>query len=226
MHMQPGVVQGSKMLLSYATATTAFGIAAKAAYTEMKENGPAALAVKTAITTGLVFTFFQVFPHFPVGISEVHFILASTLFLLFGLAPAAFGLSLGLLIQGLFFVPSDLPMYFVNVTTLLMPLFAMSLLAKRVIPANTAYKDIGYTQALKLSTAYQGGIVSWVAFWAFYGQGLGAENLANVVSFGTAYMSVIIIEPLADLGVLACAKAFHSLKNSPYVTARLFHTAS
>ena len=41
-----------------------------------------------------------VLPHFPVGVSEVHFILGSTLFLLFGAAPAAIGLALGLLIQG------------------------------------------------------------------------------------------------------------------------------
>jgi hypothetical protein len=33
-------------------------------------------------------------------VSEVHFILGSTLFLMFGAAPAAFGLAIGLLTQG------------------------------------------------------------------------------------------------------------------------------
>ena len=54
----------------------------------------------TIATTALVLTFFQVLPHYPVGISEVHLILGSTLFLLFGAAPTALGLALGLLTQG------------------------------------------------------------------------------------------------------------------------------
>ena len=93
----------------------------------------------------------------------------------------------------------------------------MSALAKQIIPENTAYKDIQYRQALALSTAYQGGIIAWVAFWAFYGQGFGAENVAQVASFGAAYMTVIIIEPLVDLAVLAIAKTANQLQNSPLV---------
>ncbi|VAX35566.1 Predicted cobalt transporter CbtC [hydrothermal vent metagenome] len=225
MHIEPGVVQGAKMALSYATAVAAFGIAAKSAFTSVKENGPIPLVVKSFLTTALVFIFFQVFPHFPVGISEVHFILGSTLFLMFGVAPAAIGLAGGLLIQGLLFAPTDLPMYFVNITTLLMPLFAMSLLAKRIIPENVAYQDIKYSQALKLSAAYQVGVISWVGFWAIYGQGVGAENLAQVSSFGAAYLSVILVEPLADLAVLACVKMVCSLKDNPFVEYRLCNAA-
>jgi hypothetical protein len=76
--------------------------------------------------------------------------------------------------------PADLPQYGMNVTSLLVPLLAVHALAAKIIPANTAYTDVSYAQALKLSTAYQGGVVAWVAFWAFYGAGFGAENLANV----------------------------------------------
>ncbi len=93
-----------------------------------------------------------------------------------------------------------------NVTTLLVPLWAISLFAARIIPARTAYVNLKYRQALALSTAYQGGIVGWVAFWALYGHGFSVENLAAVSSFGAAYMSVILLEPLIDLGVLAGAK--------------------
>jgi hypothetical protein len=152
--------------------------------------------------------------------------MGSTLFLLFGLAPAAIGLAVGLLVQGLFFAPFDLPQYGINLTTLLVPLFAMSVLASRVIPKNIAYKDIKYSQALALSTSYQAGIVAWVAFWAFYGRGFGAENLASVFSFGAAYMTVIIVEPLVDLAVLAGAKLLYSLKDSAMFTRRLYRPAS
>jgi hypothetical protein len=222
MHIEPGVVQGAKIALSYGTGIATFAIAAKLARDEVKKTGSLSLTVKTILTTMLVFIFFEVFPHFPVGVSEVHFIFGSTLFLLFGASAASFGLALGLLCQGTLFTPTDIPMYFVNITTLLMPLFVMSLLAKKVIPKNVAYKDIKYSQALKLSIAYQGGIVAWVAFWAFYGQGFTAINIPQVLSFGGAYLSVILIEPVLDLGVLAIVKALNSLKDSLFVEKRLY----
>ena len=226
MHIEPEIVQGAKIVLSYGTAAVSFGIASKIALENIQKSGVLAMAVKSVITTFLVLMFFEVFPHKAVGVSEVHLILGSTLFLIFGAAPAAFGLAFGLLIQGLFFAPFDLPQYGMNVTTLLMPLFVMSFMAKKIIPSNIAYKDIKYSDALKLSVIFQGGIVTWVAFWALYGQGFGIENLTSVFSFGTAYMSVIILEPLVDLAVLAGAKAFSSLQNSSFVENRLYNTAA
>ena len=101
-------------------------------------------------------------------------------------------------------------------------MFAVQALAARIIPAQTAYVDLTYGQTLKLSTAYQGGIVAWVAFWAIYGQGLGATNLAAVSSFGAAYMLVILLEPLVDLGVLALAKRARA---STLTTLRLHNPA-
>ena len=44
----------------------------------VKARGWSALALRSVATTTLVLTFFQVFPHYPVGISEVHLILGST----------------------------------------------------------------------------------------------------------------------------------------------------
>lgn len=225
MHIEAGVVQGAKIVLSYGTAAVSFGIAGKLAIDNIKQSGLLSMAVKTLISTILVFIFFEVLPHHPIGVSEVHLILGSTIFLMFGVAPAAFGLAFGLLIQGLFFAQFDLPQYGINVTTLLMPLFAMSYLAKKIIPSNIAYKDIKYSDTLKLSLAFQGGIVTWVAFWALYGQGFGAENLASVFSFGAAYMSVIILEPLVDLAVLAGAKALGSLQNTSFLNKRLYNPA-
>lgn len=225
MHIEAGIVQGTKIVLSYGTAAVSFGIATKLAIESIKNSGFLPLAVKTFIATFLVFVFFEVFPHHAVGVSEVHLILGSTLFLILGLTPAAFGLAFGLLIQGLFFAQFDLPQYGMNVTTILIPLFVMAYLSKKIIPSNVAYKDIKYRDTLKLSVIYQGGIVTWVAFWAFYGQGFGTENLTSVFSFGLAYMSVILIEPLFDLAVLASAKALNSLQNSSFVENRLYNTA-
>lgn len=223
MHIEPGVVDGAKIVLSYATALAAFGFSAKASIDMIKKNSLMSLIGRSAITTVFVFIFFQVMPHHAVGVSEVHFILGSTLFLMFGPAAASIGLLSGLLMQGIFFAPIDLPQYGMNVTTLLLPLFAMSVVARRIISDNTAYVDISYKQALKLSLTYQGGIVAWVAFWAFYGQGFGAENMASVATFGLAYMSVVLLEPVLDLAVLAGAKSLNRIKNSSLFEARLFH---
>ena len=222
MHVEPGIVNGAKMALSFATAAGAGTYALKLAFDGLKDKGIASFASRTLLAMASTFTFFQVLPHFPVGVSEVHFILGSTLFLIFGVAPAAFGLALGLLLQGMLFAPTDLPMYFVNVTTLLVPLFVVSALAKKIIAPNTAYVDLTYKQALKLSTAYQAGIVSWVAFWVLYGQGFGAEVLASVGSFGLAYMMVILIEPIADLAILKLAKTARGLEGSGLVNQRVY----
>ncbi len=225
MHIEPGIVEGPKLILSYVTAAGAGSYALYLAAKLVKDRGLGALLVRTVMTTALVFVFFQVFPHYPVGVSEVHLILGSTLFLIFGAAPAAFGLAGGLLLQGLFFAPFDLPQFGMNVTTLLVPLFALQFVAQKVIAPQTPYVQLKYRQVLALSTTYQAGIVSWVAFWALYGEGFSGQTVASIATFGVAYMAVIIVEPLADLGVLAGAKALHQMKNSPLVERRLFNPA-
>ncbi|OQP83285.1 cobalt transporter [Rhizobium rhizosphaerae] len=225
MHIEPGLVDGVKIVLSYATALGAFGGATKMSYDTIRVSGAAPYALRSVIATALVFCFFEVLPHHPVGVSEVHLILGSTLLLLFGAGPAAVGLSLGLLLQGLFFAPFDLPQYGMNVTTLLVPLFAINQIAKRIIPEQTPYVDVTYRQTFALSTAYQGGIVLWVGFWALYGQGFTAANVANVATFGVAYMSVVLVEPLLDLAVLGTAKSWRKFTDGPAFVGRLHRAA-
>ncbi len=225
MHIEPGVVHGAKMMLAYGTAAAAGGYTLKLIADDLKRRALPSFVLRAAAAAVGVFAFFQVLPHFPVGISEVHFILGTTLLLLLGAGPAAVGLMAGLLIQGMLFAPTDLPMYFVNVTTLLVPLFAIHALAQRILPKDVAYVDLSYGHVLKLSAAYQGGVIAWVAFWVFYGQGVGADTFASVASFGLAYMMVIAIEPLIDLAVLAGAKSLKGLKGSPLVAERLYSAA-
>ena len=224
MHIEPGVVNEAKMVLSYATAAGATGLTIKYAAQTLRQSKSAAFILRLMMATLLTIFFFEVLPKFPVGVSEVHFIFGSTLFLLFGAAPAAIGLATGLAIQGLVLSPADLPQYFMNTTTLLFPLYAISWVAGRIIAPKTAYVDCTYTQVLKLSATYQAGIVAWVAFWAFYGQGFGAENVSAVMSFGIAYLSVILIEPIVDIAVLTFAKAKQDTAGSSVFAQRLTQT--
>lgn len=226
MHVEPGIVDGAKIVLSYGTAAASFGLLGKMALDTVRKSGVASLAIRSAITTLLVVCFFEILPHYPVGVSEVHFILGSTLFLMFGAGPAAIGLAAGLALQGLLVAPFDLPQYGVNVTTLIVPLWAVGLLANKIIPEKTAYVDVSYKQALALSTTYQGGIVAWVAFWAFYGQGFGAESVASVATFGAAYMLVVLGEPLVDLAVLAGAKTLAPFTKTLAFNSRLHEAAA
>ncbi len=225
MHIEPGLVAEGKIWLSYVTAAGAGAYTLKLAADAVAERGVVSLIARSLATTALVFCFFEVLPHHPVGVSEVHLILGSTLFLIFGVAPAAIGLAAGLAIQGVFFAPFDLPQYGMNVTTLLVPLFALTALANRIIAPATPYVELKYRQALALSTTYQAGIVVWVAFWAFYGHGLTVENAASIGTFGAAYMLVIIVEPLVDLAVLAAAKALHGLRGASLFERRLYDAA-
>lgn len=225
MHIEPGIVHGAKMALAYGTAAAAAGYSLKMIADDLKTHAVPSFVARAALAVVAVLVFFEILPHFPVGVSEVHLILGTTLLLLLGTGPAAVGLAGGLAIQGMFFAPTDLPMYFVNITTLLVPLFAIHALARKVLPQGVAFVDLGYGDVLKLSVAYQGGIVAWVAFWAFYGQGVGAETFASVATFGAAYMTVVLIEPIADLAVLWLAKSLRGLEKSGLVTRRLYNAA-
>lgn len=226
MHIEPGVVNEAKMALSYAATAGAAGLTIKYSVDTLRQSNSLAFALRLIMAALLTVFFFEVLPKIPVGVSEVHFIFGSTLFLLFGAAPAAIGLAAGLAIQGLFLAPADLPQYFMNTSTLLFPLFAISWVAGRIIAPNTAYVDCTYKQVLKLSATYQAGIVAWVAFWAFYGQGFGADNISAVTGFGLAYLSVILIEPIVDVALLAIAKMRRDMSSSMLFTTRLIQSKS
>lgn len=206
MHIEPGLLDAGKIGLSYATAAVSGAYVIRQFFTTAAVHGARSLSTRTVLAALAVYFFFEVLPHQPVGVSELHLILGSTLFLLFGLAPAAAGLAIGLLVQGLVAAPWDLPQYGANLTTLVVPLVALDALARRIIPRGTAYADLTYRQTASLSAAYQGGIVAWVAFWALYGRGFGADNIQAVLTFAGSYAAVVVIEPLIDMALLATAR--------------------
>jgi ABC-type Co2+ transport system permease subunit len=223
MHIEPGLVHGAKLALGAVTAAGSATLALRASWEDLRARGLPSLAARAAMATAATLVMFEILPHHPVGISEVHLILGSTLFLLLGLAPAAIGLAAGLLLQGLLFEPIDLPQYGMNVTTLLVPLFALAWLARRIVAPGTAYVDLSYAQVLKMSLTYQGGVVAWVAFWAFWGE--GAAMLPGALAFGAAYLVVVLIEPVVDLALLWGAKRARGLHGSGLVADRLHRAA-
>ena len=120
MHIEPGVENGAKIGLSYLTRAAAIAIGLKLLIQRMF-NGTSALvtAVRCPITTIFVFSFFEILPQYPLGVSEVHFIFGATLLLFFGAGATAFGLVAGLSLQGILLAPSDLPQLYINISILL-----------------------------------------------------------------------------------------------------------
>jgi len=224
MHIEPGIVTGAKLMLGAVTAAGALTVTTKMAVEFFCKNGVFSLLSRTLVCTLAVLVFFEILPHHPVGASEVHFIFGTSLFLLFGAVPAALGLAAGLALQSVFLAPVDLPQLGMNLTTLIVPLLAIQGLARKIIAKETAYVDLNYAQSLKLSLAYQGGVVVWVAFWVLFGQGANVATLTSIGTFGAAYLVVIAVEPIVDLGLLALAKSGRNLASSPIFSERLFTT--
>ncbi len=223
MHIEPGLVDSSKIALSYVTAGAVSIYTIKQIAKDALSRGVVSLALRMVISTAMVFSFFQIMPHYSAGVSEVHFIFGSTLFLLFGSAPAAVGMAAGLFLQGALFEPIDLPQFGMNVTTLIAPLLLVSGLANKIVSPNTAYVDLTYRQTFALSSVYQAGIVSWVSFWVILGQGMSMATVSSLATFASAYVAVIMVEPLVDAVVLNTAKTLK--KNSAVFSYRLYSKA-
>jgi hypothetical protein len=223
MHIEPGIVDGAKIALGHATAAAAAATVLWQARSDIRTGGATPFVLRSAIAAVGTLICFEILPNFSAGVSEVHFILATTLFLILGAGPAAVGLAAGLLAQGLFLSPSDLPQLGMNLTTLLVPLLVLAVAARRIVAPGTAYVDLRYTQVLAMSAVYQGGVVAWVAFWVTWGQGFGAETMAAVGAFAAAYAVVLIVEPVVDLGALALARRLRG--RSALFAPRLFGAA-
>ena len=63
MHIEPGIVTGAKIALSYATAAGAGLYTLKQSIAALGEKGMASFAARATLSTAAVFTFFQVLPH-------------------------------------------------------------------------------------------------------------------------------------------------------------------
>ena len=215
MHIEPGVVDGAKLALGAATGVGSIFYVGNTIYQEAKSQGVVPVGMRAVVASVLVLCFFEVLPHFSMGVSEVHFIFGATLFLFFGAGPAGVGLALGLIAQGVFFAPFDLPQLGMNLTTLLVPLVGIQALASQLIAPQTRYVDLSYQQVLTLAAAYHAGVVAWVAFWVLYGQGVSETTLVALLQFGTAYLGLIVCEPVIDLGLLAFAKSVDASAEAP-----------
>ena len=184
MHIEPGLLPAAKVAVANLAA-----VGVLAAYLPTLIKWPT-LLLRT-LAAALFFSIFMQLLHFPVGPSELHFVGAMPIYLIFGFIPTLFGFGLGLLLQGLLFEPADLMSLSVNTLSLAIPLIALHYtLGQRILKLNMA-------TILKLDGAYYAGVTLMVGFWLF--QGEEATALADWALFASSYLAIVALEPLVTL---------------------------
>jgi ABC-type Co2+ transport system permease subunit len=190
MHIEIGILTQDKLAYAGVAATALLG-----AHATGLLKSPAAW-LRTALAALFFSLLMQAF-HLKVGPSELHFVGAMPVYLLFGFIPTLFGFGLGLLLQGLLFEPQDLVHLAVNFLSLAVPLLALHhSLGKKL-------QSLSIAQVLKLDAVYYAGVTLMVGFWLSLGQ--VATPLTDWALFAASYLSVVAVEPLLTISLVLCA---------------------
>lgn len=185
MHIEPGVLNAAKVLYANAAA-----IATLAAFSH-KLLRPDNL-IKTVLAAAFFSVFMEVF-HLPIGASELHFVGASAVYIIFGFVPTLFGFAIGLLLQGLLFEPQDLLHLGVNALSLMLPLIvAHGLLGRHFF--DIGGRRVRWTEVVKFDAVYYTGVVAMVGFWLSMGE--EPTPLRNWAMFAASYLPLVLCEPL------------------------------
>ena len=194
MHIEPGVLNASKVLYANVTAATAL-----TAYLPRLLRKPSEI-VKIALAAVFFSLFMQMF-HMPAGASELHFVGASAVYFTFGFLPALFGFAIGLLLQGLVFEPQDLVHLGVNSLSLMVPLIAVHTLSSRRYFADGASKPrLSWAEIVKFDAAYYAGVAGMVGFWLALGS--EATPFSSWALFALSYLPLVLCEPVFTFAVL------------------------
>ncbi len=199
MHIELGILNAAKL-----TAANAGAAATLAAHTLGLVKRPA-LVLKTGLAALFFSGFMQVF-HMPVGASELHFIGASAVYLLFGFLPTLFGFALGLLLQAVLFEPADMLHLGVNILSLGLPLItAHALLGRRFFAARDQL-EIRWASIVRFDAIYYAGVIAMVGFWL----SLGSEPtpFLSWAMFAIAYLPLVFLEPVFTYFALRLVRRF------------------
>jgi len=194
MHIEPGVLNQSKVLFANITAASTL-----TAYLPSILRNPITIA-KIALAAIFFPIFMEIF-HMPVGPSELHFVGASAVYFVFGFLPALFGFAIGLLLQGLIFEPQDLVHLGVNSLSLMVPLIAVHALRGRRYFANTlSLRRVNWAEIVKFDAAYYAGVVAMVGFWLALGN--EATPFGSWALFAASYVPLVLCEPVFTYAAL------------------------
>ena len=195
MHIEIGILSQDKIAYAGLAATALLGGHASGLL-----KSPSAW-LRTALAAFFFSALMQAF-HMNIGPSELHFIGAMPIYLLFGFIPTLFGFGLGLLLQALVFEPLDMAHLAINFLSLAVPLLALHHgLGKKV-------QGLTIAKVLKLDAVYYAGVTLMVGFW------LAISNdpapVADWALFAASYLGVVAVEPLLTIGLVLAARRIRS----------------
>jgi cobalt/nickel transport system permease protein len=203
MHIEPGFVTPAKVLMAN---TAAIGIII---YQSRKIISQPTDILKVLLSAFFFSIFMQSF-HRPVGPSELHFIGASAIYLLFGFTPTLLGFAAGLLLQGVLFEPTDLIHLGVNSLSLIIPLAIVHKTMGQKLFEQPATHRVSWSTILKLDAAYYTGVTSMVGFWLLVSE--VPTPFSAWVTFASSYLLLVAMEPFVTYGILRGVKHFASTK--------------
>mgnify|MGYP005824293885 CR=1 FL=1 len=186
MHIEPGYISAAKVAAANAGAVALLASQAKHL---LRPTLVARTLIAALCFTVLMESFFM-----PVGPSELHFVGAMPIYLLFGFVPTLFGFGIGLLLQGLLFHPTDLLNIGVNTLSLAVPLVALhATMGKRI-------GKLDVRTILKLDATYYAGVTLMVGFWLSMGE--VATPFSAWLTFASSYLVLVACEPLLTYGAV------------------------
>ncbi len=187
MHIELGILTATKLAIANAGAATT--LASNAIKLIKQPN----LIIKTCLAAVFFSIFMQIY-HMPVGASELHFIGASIVYLLFGFVPTMFGFALGLYLQAIIFEPADMLHLGVNILSLSIPLISAHLIYGRGFLRNNNQIRLSWKNIVKFDAIYYFGVIMMVAFWL----SIASEPtpFANWAIFAISYLPLVFLEPV------------------------------
>jgi ABC-type Co2+ transport system permease subunit len=196
MHIEIGILSQDKIAYAGIAATALLGGHATGLF-----KSPTAW-LRTALAAFFFSALMQAF-HMNIGPSELHFIGAMPIYLLFGFIPTLFGFGLGLLLQALIFEPQDLAHLAINFLSLAAPLLVLHhSLGKKV-------QGLTMAKVFKLDAVYYAGVTLMVGFWLSISH--DPAPVADWALFAASYLGLVAVEPLLTMGlVLTAGRIRHS----------------
>ncbi|MHB1104638.1 MAG: energy-coupling factor ABC transporter permease [Devosia sp.] len=196
MHIEPGVLNATKLVSANAAAITTL-----ATFGAGLLRQPILL-----LRAGLAALFFSVFMeifHLPVGASELHFVGASAVYMLFGFVPTLVAFAVGLLAQGLVFEPQDLVHLGVNSLSLMLPLIVAHRLVGQRFFASEDKLAVRWATVVRFDAVYYTGVVAMVGFWLALGD--VPTPLIQWAIFAISYLPLVLVEPVFTWGIVKLA---------------------
>ena len=202
MHIEVGIIDPARIALANAAA-----LALVAAQLPAIVRNP--LVVPKAILAAVGFSAMMQIWHLPVGPSELHLIGATTIYMLFGFAPAMLGFALGLVLQAFLFRAGRHP---ASRRQRPVPDGADDCRALTASAAACSTRTFATVSAsarvLRIDAVYYAGVSAMVGFWLMISNDSFA--VADWATWVAAYFPVFVAEAVITFSVVSLIKGLRS----------------